>query len=150
MKAALETRGTAVGILAHSLEKEIRKPENREALQRADLCLATPYSPSAGFSVGAAMGRNRLIYALADYAIVVASDFGKGGTWAGAIEAIKVGQIPVFVLEHSAMPDGNKQLLSKGAIAFPHPFPGDISTLLDWMKEKKGNIPPKPSQVALL
>lgn len=146
MKSALDARGTTVGVLAHSLEKEIRKPENRAALQRGDLCLVTPYSPSAGFSVGAAMGRNRLIYALADYAIVVASDFGKGGTWAGATEALKAEWIPVFVLQHEAMPDGNKQLINKGAFVFPHPFPSHLSNLATWLKDKAAQIPPKPSQ----
>ncbi len=149
MKAALEARGTAVGILAHGLEIEIRKPENRAALQRGDLCLATPYSPNAGFSAGAAMGRNRLIYTLADYAIVVASDFGKGGTWAGATEALKAEWIPVFVLQHTAMPEGNKQLLNKGALAFPHPFPGHFSDLAKWLKDKTSQIPPKLSQSQL-
>ena len=89
MNAALEARGSAVGILADSLERTIRASDFRRALERGDLCLATPYSPNAGFSVGAAMGRNRLIYSLADYAIVVASDVEKGGTWAGATEALK-------------------------------------------------------------
>lgn len=146
MEAALQARGTAVGILAHSLETEVRKPENRTALQRGDLCLATPYSPSAGFSVGNAMGRNRLIYTLADYAIVVASDASKGGTWAGATEALKVQWIPVFVLEHNAMPDGNKELLNKGALSFPHPFPGNFSNLATWLKDKAAQIPSKPFQ----
>ena len=72
MDSALEARGTAVGVLADSLEKAVRSRE--AAMRRGDLCLVTPYSPNAGFSVGTAMGRNRLIYTLADYAIVVASD----------------------------------------------------------------------------
>jgi predicted Rossmann fold nucleotide-binding protein DprA/Smf involved in DNA uptake len=146
MQAALEARGTAVGILAHSLESEVRKPENRAALQRGDLCLATPYSPGAGFSVGNAMGRNRLIYTLADYAVVVASDAGKGGTWAGATEALKAEWIPVFVLEHEAMPDGNKELLIKGAAAFPHPFLEHFSNLAMWLKDKAANTRSRPSQ----
>jgi len=56
MNAALIARGTAVGILADSLEKSIRNPEKRAANSRGDLCLASPYSPSAPFSVGTAMG----------------------------------------------------------------------------------------------
>jgi hypothetical protein len=64
MNAALTSRGTAVGILADSLEKSIRNPENRAAISRGDLCLVTPYSPSAPFSVGTAMGINKLIYPL--------------------------------------------------------------------------------------
>ena len=78
----------------------IRLPEIRHALERGDLCLVTPYSPNAGFSVGAAMGRNRLIYCLADYAIVVASDAEKGGTWAGATEALKNGWVPNVVRKY--------------------------------------------------
>jgi predicted Rossmann fold nucleotide-binding protein DprA/Smf involved in DNA uptake len=145
MNAALEARGTAVGILADSLQKAIRNNETRSAISRGDLCLVTPYSPEAGFSVGAAMGRNRLIYCLADYAIVVASDAGKGGTWAGATEVLKAGWIPVFVLEHAAMPEGNRQLLQKGGLEFPHPFPEHYSKLTGWLQEN--STPPKPKAI---
>ncbi len=134
MNAALEVRGAAVGILADSLEKAIRSADTQRALKRGDLCLVTPYAPDAGFSVGAAMGRNRLIYCLADYAIVVASDVEKGGTWAGATESLKNGWVPVFVLEHAAMPDGNRMLLQKGAVPFPHPFPEHYSKLPQWLQ----------------
>jgi predicted Rossmann fold nucleotide-binding protein DprA/Smf involved in DNA uptake len=147
MDSALEARGTAVGVLADSLEKVIR---NRQAaLQRGDLCLVTPYSPNAGFSVGAAMGRNRLIYCLADYAIVVASDAEAGGTWSGAIETLKNGWVPVFVLEHPKMPDGNKLLLQKGALPFPHPFREPPLKLAGWLGEKAIRLPKAPSQMEL-
>lgn len=150
MKAALDVRGSAVGILADSLEKAICSPEINHALLRGDLCLVTPYSPNAGFSVGAAMGRNRLIYCLADYAIVVASDAQKGGTWAGATEALKAGWIPVFVLDHSAMPEGNHLLLKKGGVAFPHPFPEHYSKLPEWLQKYSAFPKPKTTQLALL
>jgi len=147
MNAALEARGSVVGILADSLERSIRDTEIRRALSRGDLCLATPYSPNAGFFVGAAMGRNRLIYCLADYAIVVASDAEKGGTWAGATEALKAGWIPVFILDHSAMPDGNRLLLQKGGIAFPHPFPEHYSKLPGWLQDNSPSSKPKATQL---
>lgn len=137
--SALEARGTAVSVLADSLERATRS--QKEALSRGDLCLVTPYSPNAGFSVGAAMGRNRLIYTLADYAIVVASDAETGGTWAGAAETLKNNWVPVFVLEHDAMPEGNKLLLQKGALAFPHPFKEAPVKLPDWLKEKAASLP---------
>ncbi len=147
MEAALEARGTAVGVLADSLEKAVRSRE--AALRRGDLCLVTPYSPNAGFSVGAAMGRNRLIYCLADYAIVVASDAETGGTWAGATEALKNGWVPLFVLEHENMPPGNRLLLQKGALPFPHPCPISPLKLPGWLKEKSaGQIKP-PEQPTL-
>jgi predicted Rossmann fold nucleotide-binding protein DprA/Smf involved in DNA uptake len=147
MESALEARGTAVGVLADSLEKTVRT--RQDALRRGDLCLVTPYSPNAGFSVGAAMGRNRLIYTLADYAIVVASDAETGGTWAGATETLKNGWVPVFVLEHDAMPEGNRLLLQKGALAFPHPFREAPVKLAGWLQEKAKSLPPQPSQPSM-
>lgn len=150
MQAALEERGTAVGLLADSLERAIRTPAQREALQHGDLCLATPYHPNAGFSVGAAMGRNRLIYALADYALVVASDAEKGGTWAGSTEALKAGWLPVFILEHPEMPEGNRLLLQKGGLPFPYPFPEHYSNLPGWLEEQAfKHSKPKPYQLGL-
>jgi DNA processing protein len=149
MQAALEGRGTAVGILANSLERAIRAPETRAALTRGDLCLVTPYAPNAGFSVGAAMGRNKLIYALADYAVVVASDVEKGGTWAGATEALRAEWVPVFILVYSDMPDGNRTLLENGGIALPYPFPVDFAKFQDWLNARAGQIKPKPKQLGL-
>ena len=145
MKASLESRGFAVGILADSLEKAIRIPEYRAALGKGDACLVTPYHPSAGFSVGAAMGRNRLIYTLADHAIVVTSDAEQGGTWAGATEALKAQWIPVFVLEHSQMSQGNRALLEKGAHPLPYPLPVRPAQLKAWLDE---HIPPSKHQVS--
>ena len=135
MQAALEARGCAVGVLADSLEQAIRVPETRAAITRGDLALLTPYAPNAGFSIGAAMGRNRLIYALADYAIVVASDAGKGGTWAGATEALKAGWVPVFVLDGPDVPDGNRQLLQKGGQSLPERLLSPELDLPAWLKE---------------
>jgi predicted Rossmann fold nucleotide-binding protein DprA/Smf involved in DNA uptake len=147
MESALEARGSAVSVLADSLEKQVKS--RKEALSRGDLCLVTPYSPNAGFSVGAAMGRNRLIYCLADYAIVVASDSETGGTWAGATETLKNGWVHVFVLEHDAMPEGNRLLLQKGALAFPHPFKDKPVKLPEWLKEKTDKLPLQPTQPSL-
>jgi len=147
MKAALEARGTAVAVLADSLERAVRARKSK--LQRGDLCLLTPYNPSSGFSVGAAMGRNRLIYALADYAIVVASDAESGGTWAGATEALKHSWLPVFVLEHEGMPEGNRLLIQKGGLPFPHPFQEPPLKLQAWLREKSGNQLKPAGQLSL-
>jgi predicted Rossmann fold nucleotide-binding protein DprA/Smf involved in DNA uptake len=149
MKACLESRGNIVGVLADSLAKTIRIPEYRAAVREGSACFVTHYHPEAGFSVGAAMGRNRLIYTLADHAIVVASDAGQGGTWGGATEALKAGWLPVFVLDHPAMPQGNRMLLEQGAGALPYPLPVAQKDLKNWLDE---HAPPpriKPSQPGL-
>jgi predicted Rossmann fold nucleotide-binding protein DprA/Smf involved in DNA uptake len=147
MDSSIQARGTAVAVLADSLERAVKSWKG--ALGQGDLCLVTPYNPKAGFSVGAAMGRNRLIYSLADYAIVVASDAETGGTWAGASEALKNNWIPVFVLEHGQMTEGNKLLLKKGALGFPYPINVPPIRLPDWLNEKAASQPSSPNQLRL-
>jgi predicted Rossmann fold nucleotide-binding protein DprA/Smf involved in DNA uptake len=89
-----------------------------------------------GFPSARRWARNRLIYCLADYAIVVASDAETGGTWAGATETLKSSWVPVFVLEHVQMPAGNTLLLQKGAIPFPRPFKESTVKLPEWLKQQ--------------
>jgi predicted Rossmann fold nucleotide-binding protein DprA/Smf involved in DNA uptake len=95
------------------------------------------------------MGRNKLIYALADYAVVAASDVEKGGTWAGATEALRAEWVPVFILDYPDMPDGNRALLKKGGIALPYPFPEDFPKLSTWLQEHASQIGSKPKQLGL-
>ena len=59
MQAALDAGGRAFGVLADSLERTIRQPDLRQLLIEGQLVLLTPYAPTAGFSVGAAMGRKQ-------------------------------------------------------------------------------------------
>lgn len=120
MLAAVEAGGTTVGMLAHPLSKEAVFSAYRSAIQDGRLTLVSAYDPNAGFNVGNAMGRNKYIYALADYALVVSSALGSGGTWAGAIEALqKIQTVPLFVRMQENVPEGNHELLKKGAIPFP-------------------------------
>ena len=86
------------------------------------LVLISPYDPAAGFNVGHAMQRNKLIYALADAALVVTSDFEKGGTWAGAIEQLeRLHFVPVFVRNGAYAGKGNSALLNRGGKPWPNP-----------------------------
>ncbi len=131
MQAALEEGGTASGVLADSLERTVQQPDLRQLLHDERLVLLTPYSPTAGFSVGAAMGRNKVIYGLADYAVVVSSDLEKGGTWAGAVEALRGGWCPVFVRDGEDVPAGNRELLKRGAAPITEDAWHD--DLADWL-----------------
>ena len=121
-------------MLADSIEATVRKSDVREFLLDGRLALLTPYAPSAGFSVGAAMGRNKVIYGLAEFAVVVSSDYQSGGTWAGAVEALKAGWCPVFVREGADVPKGNRELLKLGAVALPESELEEIDNLADWMR----------------
>ena len=76
------------------------------------------------------MQRNKLIYALADAALVVNSDFEKGGTWAGAVEQLgKLKFVPVFVRSTGSASTALTALLNKGA--FPWPNPEDADGLVE-------------------
>lgn len=122
MRGALEAGGRALGVLADSLERAAMKREHRELLMDSRLLVISPYDPSVGFNVGFAMQRNKLIYALADAALVVNSDYEKGGTWAGAVEQLeKLHFVPVYVRPGGESAKGLEALLRKGGIPWPNP-----------------------------
>ena len=122
MRAALEASGKASGVLADSLEKTTMNREHRNLLLDGQLVLISPYDPSAGFNVGNAMQRNKLIYALADASLVVSSDLNKGGTWAGAVEQLdKLKFAPVYVRSTGEFSSGLDALRGKGAVPWPNP-----------------------------
>jgi len=118
MHAALSSGGSTVGVLAGDLARAAVGSFIREPIEGGKAALISPYRPDAGFSVGNAMGRNRLIYALADAAVVVSSSAGKGGTWAGAIENLEKWHVPMYVVDHPDLP-GNAQLIKKGGLPLP-------------------------------
>lgn len=127
MRGALEAGGKVSGVLADSLEKTTMNREHRNLLLDGQLVLISPYDPSAGFNVGNAMQRNKLIYALADASLVVSSDLNKGGTWAGAIEQLnKLKFVPVYVRSTGESSPGLDALRSKGAIPWPNPQDADV------------------------
>jgi len=122
MRGALQEGGNVSGVLADSLERVALVRENREVLMDGRLVLVSPYDPAAGFHVGQAMQRNKLIYALADAALVVSSDCGKGGTWTGAVEQLeKLKFVPVYVRSGAETGKGLEALRGKGALVWPEP-----------------------------
>ncbi len=122
MLGALSKQGTAIGVLAGDLEREALNPEHREMLMEGNLALISQYDPKAGFHVGNAMGRNKLIYALANAGLVVESDNSKGGTWTGAAEQLdKLRFVPVYTRSTGEIGAGLRGLQQKGARRWPAP-----------------------------
>ena len=133
MRGALEAGGNVVGILADGLEKAVVRREHREALMDGRLVLVCPYDPAARFQVWNAMQRNKLIYASADAALVVSSDYGKGGTWTGASEQLdKLKFVPVYVRADGDVGKGLDELRKRGAKPWPNPEDaGDLEAILE-------------------
>jgi predicted Rossmann fold nucleotide-binding protein DprA/Smf involved in DNA uptake len=135
MRAAYDAGAVSVGILADSLLKTVRSGATQEAMESGKICLASPYAPSAGFSVGNAMGRNKLIYALSDATVVVAATEGSGGTWAGAVEAIEKSLCPVLVWEKSEVAGA---LVSRGAKSFA--TAGELADAIESAAPSQGSL----------
>ncbi|SFS44008.1 Predicted Rossmann fold nucleotide-binding protein DprA/Smf involved in DNA uptake [Zhouia amylolytica] len=116
MVGALNSNGYTMGVLADSLLKKSASKIYRDSILKDKLILITPFNPEAGFNVGNAMGRNKLIYVLSDATIVIKSDT-KGGTWEGAKENIKYKWVPLWVVNNKNIKEnkGNKEVVKLGA-----------------------------------
>ena len=149
MRGALDAGGNTVGVLSDSLERAVLNREHREFILNGQLTLISPYDPLAGFNIGHAMQRNKLIYALSDAALVMNSDFEKGGTWAGAIEQLdKFRLVPVYLRSKGDLGKGLEALRQHGAIPWPEPTRAD--DLLQLI-EKQSAEPGSPAeQLSLL
>jgi predicted Rossmann fold nucleotide-binding protein DprA/Smf involved in DNA uptake len=112
MLAAVDAGGCAVGVLADSLEKLGQRRELRTPIVENELTLISPFHPAAPFNIGNAMRRNRLVYCLADAAVIVASDAESGGTRAGALENLKAQWVPLHVRADGS--SGNNDLVRRG------------------------------------
>jgi predicted Rossmann fold nucleotide-binding protein DprA/Smf involved in DNA uptake len=122
--AVLDGGGGAVAVLADRLDRAATAREAREPLREGRLTLITPYEPDTGFTIGKAIGRNKDIYALADFALVVRFKTREGGTWTGASEQLGRNksappEIPVFVRIACNPPNGYAELKQLGALPFP-------------------------------
>lgn len=142
MRAARDSGGSVVGVLADALTKRIRTSEMLAALDSGTTSLITQQHPSAGFSPGAAMGRNKLIYALADITVVIASDLDSGGTWTGATEAQRHRYGRVAVWRGPGEGPGNDAIERLGAQ--PITAAGQLGSVLEQP------APASPAQLSLL
>ena len=148
MRGALDAGGTVACVLADGLERAATRREYRSALMDGRLVLTCPYDPAAAFLVGHAMQRNKLIYALADAALVVSAEFEKGGTWAGAVEQLDRHRfVSVFVRSTGEMGRGLEALLERGARRWVNP---DDPEVLDSLLITRPSAIPTPESVAPL
>ena len=122
MTGALQAAGQVAGVLPDALERAALAPDNRDALREGRLALVSPYDPASAFNAVHAVQRNKLIYALADAALVVTSEYQKGGTWGGALEQLeRLHCVPIFVTSSPPAGPGNPALLQRGAFPWPDP-----------------------------
>jgi len=123
MRGSLEAGGHAIGVLGNNLERAALDRGNREPLMDGRLVLVSSFDPAVRFRGWQAMERNKQIYALADAALVVNSDHGHGGTWAGATEQLgKLRYVPVVYVRSNGEPcRGLDELVARGAVKWSEP-----------------------------
>lgn len=131
MMSALDHGGRSVGVIPQGLGRAAVAAQYHDALVEGRLTLISPFEPDSRWFAFKAMDRNKLIYALADAALVVCASDQKGGTWSGATEALKKRLASVWVRATGAVPPGNRKLLQAGARAFllEEPWP-DLARML--------------------
>ncbi len=114
---AMAKGGAAVEFLADSLASKIKKKEVSQRILTGNMLLLSDYLPVAGFSAARAMNRNKYIYGSAYGTFVAESNFGTGGTWSGATEAMKHNYGKVFVWKDTDC-QGNQKLIEQGGIPY--------------------------------
>lgn len=114
---ALNAGGGVVSYLADSLLSRIKKKEVLNGILQGRLLLFSDVKPDAGFSAARAMSRNKYIYASSYAAFVVSADYNKGGTWSGAIDAIRNRWTKTMVWDHKEY-EGNRKLIEAGGVAY--------------------------------
>ena len=128
MQEALTTGGFVICYVADSMLKKIKDQLILKEIMNGRIVLLSASKPDAGFNVGMAMMRNKYIYAQSDATIVIRSDEGKGGTWAGATENLKADPIWSVPLCWDQQYDGNQALIRMGCIAIDENWDVDLKT----------------------
>jgi predicted Rossmann fold nucleotide-binding protein DprA/Smf involved in DNA uptake len=138
----------AVEFVADSLEKKLRNSSTIRRIADEKLLILSASVPSSGFDVGAAMARNKYIYASSEGTVIVKSDLGKGGTWSGAAENLKHGWCNTFCWNNALFP-GNQELIRMGAIGIDDDWDADIDMQPAPRPNNQHSSLPKTSNVQL-
>lgn len=114
LTTATDAGGCAVVILADALARVIEEPDLRRLVAKGQLCLASPFAPTARFTETNAVARAKLIHALARRTLVIAADPDDPETVAGATEALALG-LPVDLWTGPDAGPGTEPLVERGA-----------------------------------
>ena len=142
--AAMNEGVALIEYISDSMLRKMRDSGLVREIRDGRVLLMSVTIPTAGFNVGIAMMRNRYIYAQSSGTVVIRSDKGKGGTWAGATENLRYAWCPTFCRDYDY--PGNKELIHLGAIPISDDWDGDVSNY-----HMKPNVPVrKPEQLSML
>ncbi len=115
MDAALALGGSATVVPAEGLGIVGRRADTRSLVLGGRVTMLSPFGPETARTTVTARGRNRVVYGLADLALVVASDGDTDTTFHGASEALTHGDGPVVAWVGAGCGPTNPSLVERGA-----------------------------------
>lgn len=121
LNAAFLNGGRVVAMIADSLQDRIRSPDILRAIDSGHTTLVTQQAPEAALTPESAMARSKLIYAMSEVTVVIASDVGSDETWSGATEALQARNGVVAVWRGLGEGPGNARLVELGAVSMRSP-----------------------------
>lgn len=151
--AALRGNGSTGMVLGEGIGAFHARPEFKEFMNRENTLVLSQFEPAARWAAYMAMARNKLVCALSDAVVVVASgpERGADGRMSGSFDAGKAAlklEIPAFALNPALFPDapaGNRELIARGCGAWdPAAGAAPIIAAMDLAAGKK-----RPGQLSL-
>ncbi len=123
-KGALLSNGSVLEILPYGIDHFVG----------IDKCGISVAAPREEFSSALAMERNGLIYAGSENTVIIQSRFKEGGTWHGALEAVRRKLCPLIVRhDHS---EASRALIGLGA--FPISHAQELASALNHTQAQRG------------
>jgi predicted Rossmann fold nucleotide-binding protein DprA/Smf involved in DNA uptake len=113
-EATLKAGGSAVTFVSDSMTKYIQ--DNASYILWDKMLVLSAFNPEASFKGYNALERNKYIYASSDYAVVVSSGNGTGGSYKGAEYCLKHNLTKLYIKDDSESPEGNKKLIALGGM----------------------------------
>lgn len=113
-ESAIKSGGDVVTFVSDNMVKYIT--ENAEHILWDKMLVLSAFHPEMSFRGYNALERNKFIYASSDYAVVVSSGNGAGGSFKGAAECLKSELTKLYVKSDSWTTEGNKKLIEMGGL----------------------------------
>ena len=113
-EAALQAGGTVVTYVSDDMVGYIKK--NADFILWDKMLVLSAFHPEAAFKGYNALERNKYIYASSDYAVVISSGDGTGGSFKGAADCLKNEYCSLYVKDDGQATAGNKKLIELGGL----------------------------------
>ena len=128
--------GPVIEFPAEGIQNCLSDDGIREAVLDGTLTVASMYRPDASWSIGGAMGRNKLIHGFGEYTFAIRSGDESGGTWEGATENISHDWSSLLVCTHHETVPGNEKLIAMGGVGIDPESKPVESSFSEWVEEQ--------------